>query len=269
MKTLQIKLNKKSTLIWSALLAGITFAFMAVFPSMANESMQMLVDGKLDALPDALLAIVGFESIPDFTDIRVFYAYIMQYINIALAIFSLSLGLSAFLKEEENGTIEFIYAQAISRKEFVLQKLFANILLTVAVVLGLIFASTLSFVAFRPEGVDLIELIIETLPLFLSYFAIALIFLFLGTGLSFILKSGTSVSPVSMGIVFMTYIVGLMSSMLDLLEPMKHLSILHALFPSAIYEGDLNAGSLVLWVIGSLLIFYVGMHRFNHRDINV
>ena len=269
MKTLQLKLNRKSTFIWIALLAGITFAFMAVFPSMANESMQMLVDGKLDALPDALLAIVGFESIPDFTDIRVFYAYIMQYINIALAIFSLSLGLSTFLKEEEDGTIEFIYAQAISRKDFVLQKLQANIMLTIVVVLSLIFASSLSFIAFRPEGVDLVALIIETVPLFLSYFAIALIFLFLGTGLSFILKSGTSVSPVSMGIVFITYIVGLMSSMLDILEPLKHLSILHALFPSAIYDGNVNTMSLLLWVVFSLLVFYVGMLRFNRRDINV
>lgn len=269
MKKLQIKLNKKSTLIWALILGGITLLFMAVFPSMANESMQQLVDGKLDALPEALLAIVGFETIPDFTDIRVFYAYIMQYINIALGIFAFSLGLSSFLKEEETGTVEFLYAQAISRYDFVVQKLIANAMLVVSVVSVIVVSSVLSFVMFKPVDLELMPLLFESLPLFASYYVLVLIFLVFGTGLSLVLKSGISINALSMGLVFITYVAGLMSSMVSFLEPLKHVSILHALFPSAIYSGDVNFITVILWFVVAIASLGLGMLYFKKRDILV
>lgn len=269
MRKLHIKLQKKSTMIWTLLLSGIVFFFMAVYPSMANESMQQLVDGKMEALPDALLAIVGFEVIPDFTDIRVFYAYIMQYINIALSIFALSLGLSSFLKEEETGTIEFIYAQALSRKDFVLQKFFANLQLILFTVSMLVLSSGLSFIVFRAEEIKIWDLVIETLPIFASYYGLALIFLVLGSGLSLLLKSGSSASGLSMALVFVSYIMGIISSMVDFLQPLESISILHTFLPSSIYAGSFDFLSFLLWLSFALGSFLLGIYRFEKRDIQV
>ena len=72
-----------------------------------------------------------------------------------------------------------------------------------------------------------------------------------------------------MGLLFITYIAGLMSSMVGFLEPLKHLSILHALFPSAIYSGDVNFITVVLWFVVAIASLSLGMFHFKKRDILV
>lgn len=269
MTLLQLKLNTKSTLIWTSLLVGFIVLFMAVYPSMANESMQLLIDGKLEGLPPALLSIVGFDSIPDFTDIRVYYGYIMQYMNIALAIFSLSLGLSSFLQEEIDKTIEFLFAQPISRKELILDKLKANTLIVVTVVTMIILAGTLSFYLYKPNDIQLISLLKDSLPLFLSYYVIAFIFLLLGSGLSLLLKPGSKAVSVSMAIVFSSYFIGIMSEMTEVLLPLKSLSLLHGLFPADLYANDFGGYSVFIWTIISISFFVFGFKKFFTRDILV
>lgn len=269
MKSLQIKLNKKSAIVWAVVLFGFIFVFMAVYPSMANDSMQSLADKKLEGLPPALLSIVGFESIPDFTDIKVFYAYIMQYLNIALVIFALSLGLGSFLQEEIDGTIEYLFAQPLSRKNLVIGKLIANIFLVFFVVSIVSLAGVLSFVVFRPDNVGLFDLLTDTIPLFISYYFLAFIFLILGSGLSLLLKSGSKVSTTAMALVFASYFIGIMASLVEILQPLKSVSLLHALFPSNIYLGDIDYYSIGLWIIFSMLIFFLGFVSFKDRDILV
>lgn len=269
MRNLQLRLNKKTAIVWSSILFGFIFIFMAVYPSMANDSMQMLVDGKLEGLPPALLSIVGFETIPDFTKITVFYAYIMQYMNIALAIFALGLGLGSFLQEESDGTIEYLFAQPLSRKELVVEKLKANLIIIFSVVSLIVLAGLLSFFIFKPEEVILLDLIVETVPLFASYYLLAAIFLILGSGLSLVLKSGSKVSTTAMAIVFATYFIGIMASLTDVLEPLKAVSILHSLFPSTIYTGEINYFSVGLWIFVAIAFFIFGLTNFNKRDILV
>ena len=269
MTKLQLKLNKKSALVWAAILGLFIVLFMAVFPSMANESMQKLVDAKLEGLPPALLSLVGFDTIPDFTDITVFYAYIMQYMNIALVIYALSLGLSSFLQEETDKTIEFLFAQPISRKELILNKFMANAITTFLVVSVIVLGSILSFYLFKPEDILLMSLIEESIFVFVSYYVLAFIFLILGSGLSLLLKPGTKVSGVSMGLVFSTYFIGVMAMMSELLAPLKSISILHALFPSEVYSNKVNGNSVMAWGILALIVFVFGLLRFMKRDIEV
>ena len=133
---LHIKLNLKGIILWALILLLIVFGFMAFFPSMANDSMKELVDGKLNGLPDSILSIVGFETFPDFTDINVFYGYIMQYVMMALAVFSMSLGLNTYIKEEKEGTIEFLFAQPQSNSLSILLPFIFHIFITGNIVIN-------------------------------------------------------------------------------------------------------------------------------------
>ena len=69
--------------------------FMAFFPTMAEEGLQELMAG----VPDDILQVLGFESFPDFSKIDQFFGYIIQYVMMALLVYSISLGLNTFLKE--------------------------------------------------------------------------------------------------------------------------------------------------------------------------
>ena len=71
---------------------------------MAEEGLQELMAG----MPDDILQVLGFESFPDFSKIDQFFGYIIQYVMMALLVYSISLGLNTFLKEEKDGTIEFL-----------------------------------------------------------------------------------------------------------------------------------------------------------------
>lgn len=269
MKSLHLKLNKKSTLLWSVILFLSIFLFMAVFPSMANESMQTLVDSKLEGLPPALLSIVGFETIPDFGDITVFYAYIMQYINIALAIFSLSLGLASFLQEEIDGTIEYLFAQPLSRRDLIIEKLKANIIIITITVSFIVFASLLSFCLFIPKGISIVDLLKDSLPVFISYYFLSLVFLLLGSGLSLLLKSGSKANVVAMAIVFASYFIGIMSSLVKALNSLEIISLLHVLLPSNLYTGDYDLLGIGLWLVIAIIVFVIGLKSFDKRDILV
>lgn len=266
---LHLRLNWKSTLLWTLILSAILFGFMAFYPSMANDSMKELVDGKLNGLPDSILSIVGFETFPDFTNINVFYGYIMQYVLMALAVFSLTLGLNSYLKEEKEGTIEFLFALPQSRLSLIINKCIANIILVFILVTALIIVSLLSFALFRPTTVELSTIISDNLFILLSFYLLALVYLSLGTALSMILPSNLSMTGIAMALVFIPYLIGTMSIMIQEISFLKGISLLHTLMPNQIHANNVNLLSLVLWIALSVLLFGFGTMKFKHRDIQI
>ena len=131
MRRLQFNLNKKSMLIWMGVLGFMIVGFMAFFPTMAEEGLQELMAG----MSDDILQVLGFESFPDFSKIDQFFGYIIQYVMMALLVYSISLGLNTFLKEEKDGTIVFLYAQPITRTKLVLDKLMGNLMVIGSILL--------------------------------------------------------------------------------------------------------------------------------------
>ena len=118
----EVKRNLKSCLLWSIICSVLILLFLSVFPSMKDSGMQDLVGTKLDALPTGMLKAFGLESMIDFTNILEYLAYCFQYIAMAACIYALILGVNSLLEEEASGTIEFLYAKNISRKEIVRDK---------------------------------------------------------------------------------------------------------------------------------------------------
>ncbi|AMC93226.1 hypothetical protein AOC36_04335 [Erysipelothrix larvae] len=148
-------------------------------------------------------------------------------------------------------------------------KLIGNLILVVILVSCIILTSILSFALFLPEGISLTSLIVETLPIFGSYYFIAILFLVLGSGLSMILDASISITGVAMGVVFIPYVVAVMASLIDSLKPLKAISILHTLMPHEIYANNVSLISIALWILVVLGVFIIGMQRFKRRDILV
>ncbi|WP_159639276.1 ABC transporter permease subunit [Erysipelothrix anatis] len=262
---LHVKLNYKSMIVWMVTLSTMIIGFMAFYPTMADTSMQALIQG----VPDSMLQVLGFEHFPDFSRIDVFYGYIMQYIMMGIAVYAIVLGLNTFSKEVTDGTIEFLYAQPITRTELIVQKLSANILILTGVSCVMILVSCFALGVFLPAGTVFSDLIIRSLPVFASFWLLALLFLVLGTGLSLILPTSLSTMGIAMGIVFIPYVLGMMAQMVDALSSFKFISILHTTMPDQIYAGTFNSLSIGLWTILTIGIFSFGLHHFKTRDINI
>lgn len=262
---LHFKLNMKSMVVWIVTLSAMIVGFMAFYPTMADTSMQALIQG----VPDSMLQVLGFDHFPDFSKIEVFYGYIMQYIMMGIAVYAIVLGLNTFSKEVRDGTIEFLYAQPITRTELVLQKLAANTLVLTIVTTVMILVSCLTFAIFLPTGIFLNDLVMQSLPVFASFWILAEVFLVLGTGLSLLLPTSLSTMGVAMAVVFIPYVLGMMAQMVEALEPLKFISILHTSMPDQIYAGTVDFLSIGLWSLLAIGTFCFGLYHFQKRDINI
>ena len=250
-------------LIWVGLLSLMIFGFMSFYPTMADQGMQELLEG----MSDSMLQILGFDTFPDFSKIDQFYGYIIQYINIALVVFAVTLGLNTYLKEERDGTIEFIFNQPLTRTQLIIQKLIGNILILGCILVAVILVSIISIAIFVPADAELSSVLISTIPVFGMLVLNTLLFLLLGTGLSLILSSDISVTGIGMGIVFVPYVLGMMAQMIEPLKSFEFISILHTTMPDRIYAGTYNANSIILWVVLAGATFIYGMIHFQKSDI--
>ena len=123
---LELKNTWKSTLKWTIALSGITFILLAFFPSMQTESMKELAGAKMEGLDPALLEAFGLAELTDFTIITNFFGYVLQYITLAIMVFVTQIAVHSLIKEETDGTIEFLYSKPISRSTLLWQKTLAN-----------------------------------------------------------------------------------------------------------------------------------------------
>lgn len=120
------KTHFKSLLVWSGVVALVLGMFMAFFPSMQSSGMQDLVNTKMNALPKEMMNVLHISSMADLTKIDAYFAYVFQYIFIAACVYAAMIGAQALVKEETDGTIEFLYAQPITRSELVAWKMVGN-----------------------------------------------------------------------------------------------------------------------------------------------
>ena len=67
----------------------------------------------------------NIDSSMDFTDIFNYLGYAIQYIAMASAVYGAILGVNSLIREESQGTIEFLYSKPINRLKIVTSKLCA------------------------------------------------------------------------------------------------------------------------------------------------
>ena len=119
----------KGSIIWALVCSALVVMFMLFFPSMKNMGMQELVGSKLELLPEAFLEAFNISGATDFSNISDFSAYVLQYIIMAGGVYAAILGVSALVKEESEGTIEFLYSKPVTRSKIVTAKILASIVI--------------------------------------------------------------------------------------------------------------------------------------------
>lgn len=258
----------KGLLIWSTTMAAMLIMFIAFFPSMANSQMQQLVGAKLDALPPALLQAFNLSELPNFTDLNQYFAYCAQYLNLAGCIYAAILGASSLIKEETDGTIEFLYAKPVSRNSIVTSKLLSNlsILLIYTIIMFIVCAIALAVVA--PKNYSFIS---ELIIIIKSGYMVEVIFFAISFALSTILPSSRQATPVALSVFFITYLLGIFSGVVEKLEFLKYLSPYKYALPSdVIKEGYIMSTSYILMIIAILTISITFTYwQYKRKDMHI
>lgn len=126
---LEWKQERGGLFVWLFFMVLIMGMMMAMFPVMANQGMEDILTTKLDAMPPEMLEAFSLTNGASLLQATGFFAYIFQYLFLAACIFATMKGAQALIEEETNGTIEYLYAQPISRKAIVTSKYIANLVL--------------------------------------------------------------------------------------------------------------------------------------------
>lgn len=120
----ELKVNLKPFLFWSLGLFVLIFAGMAKFTGLREGG--EAVAQMLAAFPRAVQAMFGMVGV-DMTTLPGYYAVVMYYVMICMAVCGVSLGSAAVARETADKTYEFLFTKPVSRARILAIKLSAGL----------------------------------------------------------------------------------------------------------------------------------------------
>ncbi|MGI6576527.1 MAG: ABC transporter permease subunit [Eubacteriales bacterium] len=246
---LELRNNRKSTIISTASICIAIILMLLFYPSMKNESMKALAGAKLEGMSPALLEALGLSHMIDFTVLTNFFGYVLQFVTLAIMILVTQRAAGLLSKEEAEGTIEYLSSKPVSRWEIFYQKALAHVayLLFMMVAFTIVTVAAYLYVSDYTFG----EALKETVIFFGSILFVSFIFSAVGILISALLKGGKGMGGFSTGIVFGTYIIGICSAIIDSLDFCIWLSPMDWIKPQKLISEDILVGE---WVVGSIVI---------------
>lgn len=261
----------KGLIIWTIVFAVIIFGFSAVYPQMHHSAMKDLLDAKLTGLSPSLIKTfnISVKGQASFLAAAGFFAYYFQYMFLAASVYAMMLGSQALIKEETDGTIEFLYAQPVTRKSIVTGKFVGNLLIVTLFWLVSFGVSLGSTLLYRQSTDSTATIAREISKIFFQESLVLLFFLTLGFFVSTVLKSSKQSTSISLGIVFGFYLIGIFSDLNDSFSWAKNISPTHMGIPSNLLDKGLSAANVGLLSL-LIILFLGGTYRvYQRKDLKI
>jgi ABC-2 type transport system permease protein len=199
----ELKSLRKSTIIWTCALIALAVLYLSLYPGIMNDATDF--KKMLGGYPAPVRAMLGI-SLDSITSLLGFYSMIFSFITLCGAIQAMNFGVSILSKEVRERTADFLLVKPVSRPAIVTSKLLAA--LTMLVVTDIIYYTIISILANAVKTADYSNKVF--LMINATLFFIQLIFLSIGVVVSVIIPKIKSVLPVSLGIVFGFFIIGVL-----------------------------------------------------------
>lgn len=263
----EVKRQLKSLMIWAIVCSFLVIVFMSLFPSMKGIGMQDLVGDKLDALPTAILDAFNIDIMMDFSNIKDFMGYCLQYIVIATGVYGAILGVSALSKEEKEGTIEFLYSKPIKRSKIVTSKIMSSALIMLVFIIVVCTVTIVSGIMVKPEDLEMMTLITDIKMIYIGALFLGYTFMALGFFISVIIKGKSNVTAVALGVFFASFFMGVIGKMQESLEWLIYLSPTDYFIPATVLKDGFEIkymGIALAVVIISVITTYV---IYNKKDL--
>jgi ABC-2 type transport system permease protein len=211
----EIRGNMKSFVIWTVCIIVAMAAFMAMYPSFASQGEAL--DNMLKGFSPDLTRMFGFDML-DFTKAMDYFAYVFQYILLAVLIQFMITGAGLISREEDSGTINFLYAKPLSRTSIVVTKFSAGLFFALVFFVAHTLSVYAAIAAVAPSAADPGLVMLFGLALFLGQ----IMMLGIGMILSMFVTRARAVMSASIGVVLGFYLLDMFVSIKEELEPLKY-----------------------------------------------
>ena len=246
-----MKINLKSFLIWTAILIGLFLVVFLVYPSIISSENVEMIDTMMKIFPEEMLKAFNM----DISSIDTAFGWLKSegfvFILLITGIYSGILGSNILLKEESDKTIEYLNSLPVTRKKIAENKIICGLFY---IILMVIIVGIFNFIGLTLSGeFDKKSYILLSITPMFSSIVIFSICLFLST---FTHKTKKTLG-ISLGIVFASYFLNIISELGESTEFLKYISIFTlADIRNVIIDVAINPLMAIL-AIGITLIFII------------
>ena len=247
----EMKINLKSVMIWTSILIGLFLVVFLVYPSIVNSENMEMMDEIMKMFPEEMLKAFNM----DISSIDSAFGWLKTegfvFVLLITGIYSGILGSNILLKEESDKTIEYLNSVPVTRKNIVINKILCGLLY---IILMIAIIGIFNFIGLSLSGeFDRKSYILLSITPIFSSIVIFAVCLFLST---FTHKTKKTIG-ISLGIVFASYFLNIISEMGESTEFLKYISIFTlADIRNVIINVSINPLMIVL-TIGITVVFMI------------
>ena len=258
----ELKVNIRNFLLWNIILIGTFLVVFLVYPSITSNNNMDMLDAVMEMFPPEILKAFNM----DISSINSAFGWLKTegfvFIYLIIGCYAGILGSNLLLKEENDKTIEYLNSLPVTRREIVCCKFFCGLILVIAMILVIAVFNYISLLL-SGDFNSKVYLLLAITPLFPSIVIYALC-MFLST---FTHKT-KKVLGISLGVVFISYILYMLSSLDTSIEFLKYMSIFTlADIRYVIQHESIQIGLVILSVCLTIGLFYLIIYRYNKKEL--
>lgn len=250
----------KPTLIFTIIVALLFGIIVLVYPYMMGDITNE-IDKLLQTMPEGLLKVFNMNLI----GIDKASGWIMSegymILTLAGAIFFSFIGSNILLKEEMSKTIFFLATKPVKRNDILITKILAGI---ICILFFNLVSSLVMYITLIIVGEQLLKQIII---LFVSSLLIDILLFMISLMIStFMYKSG-GVIGISMILIFISYIILIVSKISTKIEKIRYVSIFYYADSQFIIAKDFNIINYLVLISLCVICFVVSLKKYNRKEL--
>lgn len=258
----EMKVNFKNFIIWLSILIGIFLIVFLIYPSITNSDNIKMMDEMMKIFPEEMLKAFNM----DISSIKNVYGWLKSegfvFVLLIIGCYSGILGSNILLKEENDKTIEYLNSLPVKRNSIIFSKVMCGLIyITLMVILLGIF----NYIGLSLSGeFDKKQYILLSITPIFSSFVIYFVCMFLST---FTHKTKKMLG-VSLGIVFISYVLQMLSTVAETTEFLKYLSVFTLSdIRNVIVKISINPIIVIISICLSILFLILTIFNYNRKEL--
>lgn len=258
----ELKINFKNFVIWTSILIGLFLVIFLIYPSIIEGENAKMLNEMLEMFPEELLKSFNM----DISSIDSAFGWLKTegfvFVLLITGAYSAILGSNILLKEENDKTIEYLNSVPVKRISIVMSKVFCGI---IYIFLMILLLGIFNFVGLLLSG-DFDKktyIFLSITPLFSSIVIFALC-LFIST---FTHKTKKTIG-ISLGIVFVSYFLQIISEISDKTEFLKYISAFTlADIRNVIVDVKINPYMVIISLVLTTIFIISTVVHYNKKEL--
>ena len=257
----ELKTNFKSFTIWTLVLLSIFLIAFLMYPSIVNSDNIKMMNEMMAVFPEEMLKAFNM----DISSIDTAYGWLKSegftFVLLIIGCYAGIVGSNILLKEENDKTIEYLNSLPVTRKDIVINKVITGLIyiLGMVLILGIFNYIGLSLSGDFDKKQYLLLSITPTFPGVVIYF--------LSMFLSTLTNKTKKMLGLSLGIVLISYVFQVFSTIAESTEFLKYFSVFTlADLRNVIINTSINPIMVVISIILSIIFFILTMANYNKKD---